>query len=139
VLQLQVVSRQAKDSPRMQYQLRQVTLVVVLAMVAWQGASVHAARLKRQSPECVAGKSWQQDCNSCFCTENGIAACTLKLCAPDLLPETGNSGNCPNIPDNLLCPADCAAQFFIDNNGCRACRCDSANTRPYCYPYCGRK
>jgi len=34
-----------------------------------------------ESPECVPGKKWNDGCNDCFCTVNGIPACTLMLCS----------------------------------------------------------
>lgn len=32
--------------------------------------------------KCEPGTTWKDDCNSCFCTENGVAGCTLKRCPP---------------------------------------------------------
>ena len=28
----------------------------------------------------MPGRTWMDDCNYCWCTETGIAACTLKGC-----------------------------------------------------------
>jgi len=30
---------------------------------------------------CVPGSRWKEDCNSCFCTDKGFAACTLMGCS----------------------------------------------------------
>lgn len=30
--------------------------------------------------DCVAGTRWKQECNWCWCSDNGFAACTLKGC-----------------------------------------------------------
>lgn len=37
-------------------------------------------RSDTNSPDCIPGTTWKQDCNSCWCTETGIAACTLMGC-----------------------------------------------------------
>lgn len=42
-------------------------------------------RKKRSVPNgrhCTPGQQWKNDCNDCFCTETGIAACTLRGCLP---------------------------------------------------------
>lgn len=42
-------------------------------------------RRKRSAPAgrtCTPGQQWKNQCNDCFCTETGIAACTLKGCFP---------------------------------------------------------
>jgi hypothetical protein len=31
---------------------------------------------------CTPGTSWQQDCNTCTCTENRTPVCTLRACLP---------------------------------------------------------
>ncbi|CAH1388970.1 unnamed protein product [Nezara viridula] len=31
-------------------------------------------------PECEPGTSWKEDCNTCYCTPNGVAACTRRMC-----------------------------------------------------------
>ena len=33
-----------------------------------------------QGNQCVPGTHWKQECNSCWCSDNGFAACTLKGC-----------------------------------------------------------
>lgn len=35
----------------------------------------------------MAAKNWKDDCNECFCVENGVPACTLKGCyhGPELV------------------------------------------------------
>lgn len=41
-------------------------------------------RRKRSAPSperrCTPGHHWKNDCNDCFCTETGVAACTLRGC-----------------------------------------------------------
>ena len=37
-------------------------------------------KTKRSDPKCEPGTSWKKDCNHCWCTETGIAACTLRGC-----------------------------------------------------------
>lgn len=39
-----------------------------------------AGKSKRSDPKCEPGTSWKKDCNRCWCTETGIAACTLRGC-----------------------------------------------------------
>lgn len=34
---------------------------------------------------CLTARNWMNDCNQCFCVENGVPACTLKGCIH--LPE----------------------------------------------------
>ncbi|KAK8392584.1 hypothetical protein O3P69_014768 [Scylla paramamosain] len=36
----------------------------------------------KEWPECSGHAHWQRDCNTCFCTGDGKAACTKKLCQP---------------------------------------------------------
>ncbi|CAL4064989.1 unnamed protein product, partial [Meganyctiphanes norvegica] len=99
---------------------------------------------------CTPGRTWQQECNSCFCTPNGIPACTLQacnvpICAPVACPggcstlndpKTGcPTCNCqqaprPNCPPNA-CPADCATQFVQLGNGCVTCACRPNNNNQF--------
>lgn len=52
----------------------------------WFGLAGANIRIKRSEDEvdanghCVPGRTWMDDCNQCWCTESGIAACTLKGC-----------------------------------------------------------
>lgn len=42
--------------------------------------TVGPTKSKRSDPKCEPGTSWKRDCNRCWCTETGIAACTLRGC-----------------------------------------------------------
>ncbi|KAG8227828.1 hypothetical protein J437_LFUL008472 [Ladona fulva] len=45
---------------------------------------------------CQPGERWQEDCNSCFCSDSGVAACTLKGCLGNRRPgQTLTSINQP--------------------------------------------
>lgn len=35
---------------------------------------------------CTPGHSWKNNCNDCFCTETGLAACTLRGCLTERRP-----------------------------------------------------
>ena len=37
---------------------------------------------------CAPGTTWQQDCNTCSCTETGRSVCTAKACLPRLKRQT---------------------------------------------------
>lgn len=39
-----------------------------------------AAAFRSSSHECVPGSRFKNDCNWCFCTDTGLAVCTLKGC-----------------------------------------------------------
>lgn len=59
----------------------------------------------RKGNECIPGTRWKSDCNNCWCSENGFAACTLKGCLghgqkfhkiqPAYGVEIGDSNNVP--------------------------------------------
>uniref|UniRef100_A0A0P4W5K6 Pacifastin domain-containing protein n=1 Tax=Scylla olivacea TaxID=85551 RepID=A0A0P4W5K6_SCYOL len=34
-------------------------------------------------PECSGDVHWQEDCNTCHCTNEGVAVCTKKRCQPE--------------------------------------------------------
>ena len=36
---------------------------------------------------CEPGTSWQADCNTCTCTDDGIPVCTLAACSPPELQQ----------------------------------------------------
>lgn len=36
--------------------------------------------LDTSTEHCVPGSRWKNDCNSCWCSESGVAACTLMAC-----------------------------------------------------------
>lgn len=40
-----------------------------------------ASPQRRQFNDCVPGTTWNDGCNNCFCTENGLAGCTLLECS----------------------------------------------------------
>lgn len=45
------------------------------------GAEIRTKRSKNdESRNCVPGTNWKEDCNSCFCTPNGVGACTEMAC-----------------------------------------------------------
>lgn len=35
---------------------------------------------QKSEDQCVPGTRWKEDCNMCFCTSTGLAACTLRGC-----------------------------------------------------------
>ncbi|XP_063234905.1 protease inhibitors-like [Bacillus rossius redtenbacheri] len=47
---------------------------------------------------CVPNTTWKQDCNTCFCSENGQAACTLMGCIslPNNQPLLVNNSAIPS-------------------------------------------
>ncbi|XP_053671055.1 pacifastin-like protease inhibitor cvp4 isoform X2 [Anopheles nili] len=64
-------------------------------------------REKRESPapldeeKCVPGTTFRDkdDCNSCFCTEHGVAACTQKACLPPDFFKNRQRRNTPQTDD----------------------------------------
>merc|ERR1719190_321333 len=44
------------------------------------------------------GDRWQESCNTCFCTETGVPACTLQLCQEDLPASAPISTSRINFP-----------------------------------------
>jgi Pacifastin inhibitor (LCMII) len=51
-------------------------------------ALITTSEVPRSKPnDCVPGARWKQDCNWCWCAENGFAACTLKGCLGSHQPK----------------------------------------------------
>ena len=50
---------------------------------------------------CTPGSTWQQDCNTCTCTENGLAICTLKACLPRQTRQVSCKFNMKKLCDKL--------------------------------------
>lgn len=40
--------------------------------------------MEKGERRCTPGQHWKNKCNDCFCTETGIAACTLRGCLPNM-------------------------------------------------------
>ncbi|XP_039765140.1 uncharacterized protein LOC120637369 isoform X3 [Pararge aegeria] len=64
-------------------------------------ASTTISPSMRQGKECLPGSKWNSHCNSCFCSEDGLPACTIMACKgqgdePDstCAPETSWKNNC---------------------------------------------
>merc|ERR1712107_811523 len=60
------------------------------------------------------GEVWAVECNTCRCTENGLAACTLKLCG------FGFAAASPQCQDRNGESRQVGEEW---NEGCNTCRC----------------
>lgn len=68
---------------------------------------------ERHQQQCTPGSQWKNDCNDCFCTETGIAACTLRGCFPERRPQIIELVR-PNFP--VLPINDSGARYRQTNN-----------------------
>lgn len=78
--------------------------------------------------ECVPGTYFRDDddCNSCFCTETGFAACTQKAClGPDFFkPKRDTAARAPKqecVPGTSFKSADGCNDCFCTDTGIAAC------------------
>ncbi|KAJ9577265.1 hypothetical protein L9F63_006171, partial [Diploptera punctata] len=59
---------------------------------------------------CIPGRSWKEDCNTCFCGYDGYTAfCTLKDCDED----TSHSGNEVEEDENPKDSYEIDCIFFV--------------------------
>lgn len=106
-----------------------------------------ATKTKRQAPkqlekQCEPGTSFKSadGCNDCFCSDNGIAACTLKFCFFDEpVTKTKRQAN-DELPVSDVAPG---APGFTCNPGksfkyqCNTCRCDTSGQSAACtFKFC---
>lgn len=55
-------------------------------MIYTVGANLRLKRSESEDPNidadgrCIKDRTWQEDCNSCWCEANYVPACTLKGC-----------------------------------------------------------
>ncbi|XP_026462042.1 laminin subunit alpha-like [Ctenocephalides felis] len=92
-------------------------------------------RTKRQAEEpkkeCTPGETTHDGCNSCFCTESGVYACTLKACLGPL--KNFNQETRTKREDS---EPECT-QGEVKQVDCNTCRCANgvfACTRKMCLP-----
>ena len=50
---------------------------------------------------CTPGATWQQECNTCTCTDTGLAICTQKACLPRLKRQVSCKFNMKKHSDKL--------------------------------------
>uniref|UniRef100_A0A2M4A037 Putative serine protease inhibitor i/ii n=1 Tax=Anopheles triannulatus TaxID=58253 RepID=A0A2M4A037_9DIPT len=107
-----------------------------------------SSRRRRASPpkpeiapsrECVPGTTFKDadGCNDCFCSKDGHAACTLKLCEPN--DAARSSGRRRRSPQG---PSECTpGETKPHEDGCNRCTCANngryACTRMACAPASG--
>uniref|UniRef100_A0A2M4BG70 Putative serine protease inhibitor i/ii n=1 Tax=Anopheles marajoara TaxID=58244 RepID=A0A2M4BG70_9DIPT len=89
------------------------------------------------SQECVPGTTFKDadGCNDCFCSNDGRAACTLKLCLPN---EAASSASARQRRSPQAEPKCIAGQTKLHEDGCNQCTCTNegryACTRMACAP-----
>ncbi|KAG8301371.1 hypothetical protein J6590_055139 [Homalodisca vitripennis] len=69
---------------------------------------------------CVPGTTWMDDCNTCHCNENGLAACTRMLCFPEEIQK---------CTPGTSWTEDCRSCVCSDQ-GVSSCTGDSCSTTP---------
>lgn len=103
-------------------------------------------RSDNDSDKCIPGARWKQDCNSCWCTETGISACTLMGCLhfDDKIqrfdPPTSNrrkrsSSGTTRHPNSWPGNEEKCTHGMTWMNKCNRCRCfkgHAACTRMMC-------
>ncbi|XP_058463408.1 kielin/chordin-like protein [Malaya genurostris] len=89
-----------------------------------------ATNVQRSAQQCTPGTSFKSadGCNDCFCTETGIAACTLKFCFPQ-----------GSLRKKREAPKECEpGSKFKSADGCNDCFCTetgiAACTLRFCLP-----
>ncbi|XP_058054457.1 uncharacterized protein LOC131206084 [Anopheles bellator] len=82
---------------------------------------------EKRSPspmECEPGTAFKSDCNDCFCTKDGKAACTLKACQPAQRRRRAVAA----------AKKQCTpGESFLSEDGCNTCHCNDDRTAS-----CGR-
>lgn len=74
---------------RTSYTLQRKSQPILLPVATTTTTSTSTAAPQKAN-ECIPGTRWQQDCNWCYCTSNGIGACTLRGCLGKInLPGSG--------------------------------------------------
>ncbi|XP_055536341.1 U-reduvitoxin-Pr21-like [Wyeomyia smithii] len=105
------------------------------------------ARLKRAvEKKCVPGTSFKSadGCNDCFCTETGIAACTLRFCFSNVeqgvSPNKFKRSSDDDIPRSLIQPGASGfscAPYSNFKYQCNMCHCDGTGKLAGCtYKLC---
>jgi len=82
-------------------------------------------QVQNREDACLGNAVWKNDCNSCFCTSNGLAGCTLKLCLPEPSEPTVDRGDTAFCDGETECPADCS--FTSKTDECVYCQCGFSN------------
>jgi len=100
----------------------------------------HEGKVKVQDIDaaCLPNSTYADDCNSCFCNENGIPGCTRKYClsASELLPhppKVPESGRCPHGQEYIdECNNDCTCSLNGEFYGCsrKACKPGERSMEP---------
>ncbi|XP_037043780.1 serine protease inhibitor I/II-like isoform X2 [Bradysia coprophila] len=67
---------------------------------------------------CITARNWKQECNDCWCVENGVPACTLKGCIQAPVPiesHTEDSANMERCVPGSQWKEDCNSCWCTDN------------------------
>lgn len=83
---------------------------------------------QKPEPECTPGTTFRSDdgCNTCFCTDTGIAACTLKACFssfPDRLPAEALAQSAQRVKRSRTDKNCTPGTVFKSEDGCNTCFC----------------
>nr|AGM32459.1 pacifastin-related peptide precursor [Coptotermes formosanus] len=103
----------------------------------WRSDSLHSQNvptiLQEGARQLHTWDSWRQDCNTCTCSENRVARCTLRACLPRAIRQ---------IPSSL--PAETCEPGSSFKKDCNSCRCSEDGktavcTLKFCLPQSRRR
>lgn len=95
--------------------------------------------------KCTPGARWKKECNDCFCTETGVAACTLRGClGPNHDSRQSNRSQVPRVPPPPAVGIRTVARDEYENPNfectpyeyfkleCNNCKCSSGGKSARC-------